>query len=212
VNQSAGPSGTVKAVAMGIALVCMLALIITAWAASQYRRATVRGPLLVEPVSVAVAPDGTIFCATYTGRIHRYGSDGKGQGAWPAEGPSVPIRIGIVDEQYVAVAFEGQSLLLLYELGGRISQTRTDADAWDRFEGSTHAWQGTGPLVAVREGAIVQQSAGVIRTLVPAPPFPLRLYQSAPWLLVIGLFMSALGVCVAFVAPFLARSQEAAVS
>jgi hypothetical protein len=204
-------------VALGVAVLCLAWLLLAAWGASQYRRATHFGPVLYAPLSIAVDPaDGTIYCASGAGRIQKYGPDGRGQGAFEVDDDGGGLRIASDGPGLLAVAFPGRDRITIYDEGGRKVGEREAPGAWAAWLGSTEAVPvgDGGREIALSEGAIVERGAGggeEVRILVPAIEFPLTLFAAAPWLLVISLFCSTLGLMGAFIWPFLARPDEDAV-
>ena len=193
--------------AMLVALACVAWLFLAAWGAAQYRQATHRGPVLYAPSSVVVDPaDGTIYCASGAGRVHKYGPDGRGRGAFPVDAPGA-ARLAVEAPGRVALATGGSGRVVVFDEGGRIVTERDEPGAYERF-GAAEEARAAGPGVHLdAEGAIVERSADAVRVLVPSLPFPLSVFAVAPWTLVLSLFLSTLGLMAAFVWPFLARSD-----
>lgn len=208
---------------MAAALFCVGWLLLAGWGAAQYRQASHRGPVLYAPLSVAVDPaDGTIYCASAAGRIHKYGPDGLGRGAFAVDLPSTSVRLGADGPGRIVLATEGDDRVRVFDEGGRPIEERLDADAWRRFglapavapeigrAGDVDpAGAGVPAVIVLEGGAIVERSGSDVRVLVPALPFPLVWFAAAPWTLVLSLFLSTLGLMASFVWPFLARPDDA---
>lgn len=196
-------------VAMGIALLCVAWLFVAAWGASQYRQASYRGPVLHAPMSVTTDPvDGTIYCASGAGRVHKYDARGVGQGAFAVDTGGASFRIQSAGAGRIDVAIAGSDDVFSFDEGGRRVSERRDAEAYARFEAEELARRGVpGAVVLDAAGAIVREDGEGATVLVPALPFPLSVFAAAPWTLVLSLFLSALGLMGSFVWPFLARSE-----
>ncbi len=194
--------------AMGVALLCIAWLFLAAWGASQYRQATHRGPVLYAPLSVAVdASDGTIYCASGAGRVHLYGPNGRGRGAFVVETGGAPFRLSAEGAGRVALAVEGRAQVRVYDEGGRVVEERADPGAFARFAAAEAARAGAPGIQLDERGALVAQRDGAVEVLVPALPFPLSFFAVAPWTIVFSLFFSALGLMAAFVWPFLVPTE-----
>jgi hypothetical protein len=217
VSAAIGPSPGARVAAMGIAVFCLAWLLVAGWGAAQYRRATHFGPVLYAPLSLAVDPvDGTIYCASGAGRIQKYGPDGRGRGAFPVENEGADFRIASDGPGLVAMAVEGRDRITVFDEGGRPVGEREAPGAWAAWSRSSLAVPSIeeGLEIALIGGAIVQRDPsgeGDVSVLVPAVEFPLSLFAAAPWLLVISLFCSTLGLMGAFIWPFLARPEDAPV-
>ena len=197
--------------AMGVALFCVCWLLLAGWGAAQYRRASHFGPVLYDPLSLAVDPeDGSIYCASGAGRIQKYGVDGRGRGAFLVNSGGAPFRIISEGPGLVAVAVKGQDRVVIFDKAGRVASERDQPGAWSAWADSARgALNGDGTReVILRDGAIIERRTSEPqeeRILVPAVEFPLTYFAAAPWTLVFSLFLSTLGLMAAFVWPFLAR-------
>jgi len=195
---------------MLVALLCVGWLMLAAWGAAQYRQASHRGPVLHAPMSVAQDPsDGTIYCASAAGRIHKYAANGLGQGAFAIDTGGESVRLSPAGPGRVAMAVAGQERLVEFDAGGRIVNESVDAEAYARFATAEDARsEQTSGVVVLDDGAIVERGSEGERVLVPSLPFPLVWFAVAPWTLVLSLFLSALGLMASFVWPFLARPTQ----
>lgn len=202
---------------MSVAVACVAWLLVAAWGAAQYRRASHFGPVLYAPLSLAVDPaDGTIYCASGAGRIQKYDADGRGRGAFPVDTSGAPFRIASDGPGRVAMAVQGRDRVVVFDEGGRQVDERSQPGAWATWAESERGVRAPGSAreIALRAGAIVErdpEGGGEVRTLVPAIEFPLTFFAAAPWLLVLSLFCSTLGLMGAFIWPFLARPNDHAV-
>ena len=200
--------------AMLVALFCLNWLLLAAWGAAQYRQATHFGPVLYDPISVAVDPaDGTIYCASSAGRVQKYGADGRGRGAFSVDAVGAGFRIKSEGPGLVAMAIEGLDRVVVFDEGGRVASEREEAGAWAAWGDSARfARTGDGAHeILLVDGALIERplaAGGEDRLLVPALEFPLTFFAAEPWALVFSLFFSTLGLMAAFIWPFLARSGD----
>jgi hypothetical protein len=194
---------------MLLSILCLGWLLLAAWGAAQYRAATHFGPVLHAPLAIAVDPaDGTIYCASGAGRVQKYGADGRGRGAFPVETGGEPFRIVADAPGRIALAVRGDERVIVFDEGGRAVDERVQPGAFEAWAESAHTARAGDREIVLRAGAIIELGAGEERVLVPAIAFPLTFFAAAPWLLVLSLFCSTLGMMAAFMWPFLARPDD----
>lgn len=197
---------------IALALICSAGLLLSGWGASQYRMASVRGPMLVEPVAVAVTPEGRIFCVSALGRVHKYDSEGRGLGAFMLDEGGEAVVIGVDDSGELEIASLAARRRWIYDSGGSriLDEVDPEGRAHTRLLAGATQWNmgPNGLEVALEGGHIVARTGGVggdVRVLVPAAPFPLSLFARMPWLLVVGLILSTFGLMASMILPFRVR-------
>jgi hypothetical protein len=180
---------------LALLVVSIASMVFGGFAASQFRILNARGPLLTDPILLAVSDDGRIYCASGFDRILSYSPDGKVLAAWSLPEPwSVP-RIELSGLDRVEVARAGDANVLVYDVDGRLQEARADSAAFERF----------GPIVAaagrarfeIRAGALVRTDVDPPAAIVPALPWPLVWFARAPIAIIPFLALGPPGAMVA---------------
>jgi len=180
-------------------MLAISALLLGAWAAAEFRAATLGRPWFVAPTALAVAPDGTIFVAANGDEIQVYGADGAPERAWRLE------RGGVH-----RLHLEGDRLSVVYTDGDRVDAfTRDGAPLGERRGPGAAAPGGESALadgpVALRAEGIVRTAPPPIEVLVPLPPWPLSLFGARPLLPITLVLLAAPGALAACMALLRAR-------
>jgi len=182
--------------ANGLIVASVTAVLIGGWSAAQLRFALAAGaPLLIEPFSIAVSADGSIYCGVDADRIHVYAPDGEFLNAWTVASGGLPFRIQI-GEGDVRVATQ-TGLVYHFRPSGEFEETREDAAAFERFGASNdYAIETAARQRYAIDAGIVRVSEGRRERVVAPAPAPLRFFQPFPVLLFPVLFLGVFGLIV----------------
>ncbi|MEM7411532.1 MAG: hypothetical protein AAF430_14970 [Myxococcota bacterium] len=176
-----------SALSAGVAVV---ALIVGAWSASQFRSATLARPWFVAPHAIAAAPDATLFVAVQRFEIQAYASDGTPIRAWRFAPPG-QVRLQFSDD-VLEVAYPDSERVLRFGADGSDQGQGSDSGAYERFgaEGERSVLVGDAHFVLEAEG-LVRVTPAPRQLLVPAPPAPLGFFGERPLLPVTGVLLLA---------------------
>jgi hypothetical protein len=198
-----------RPLALLVGLSALGALLLGAFAAAQFRSATLGRPWFVNPSQLVVAADGTLYVGIGETEIQVYAADGAPRSAWHRSPPGpFALRLPEGGEAGIEVVSADDQVRLVDPDGARRGE-RGEPGAFSgvgepRREGAAV----DGARYALRSEGLVRSVPEPARVLVPAPPRPLAWFGARPLLPVMFVLIASLLGLVACVA-LTRRNSEA---